>query len=182
MRWLMAIGFALVVLIGLFASKPTLVSRGSSARVVSPTTANKEADTPAAKWALESLGESVCRLTAGPESVSASFTAYLPGPDWQTRLVRGTDSPIKGSSRYTLRFEAKADAPRSMIVGVGEAGRTGGSLGLREAVTLTPDWMPFQFSFAARFDCDAPQIQWDIGASPVAVSIRAVALTEEDGQ
>lgn len=177
MHYLIGLAVGLIGLIGLVASRPTIFDRLKASSA--PMTARNESaeDLPRHGWTLRELGESKGTLSVGEAGiVTVAFSAYLPGPSWQTRLIQHANR-LPADAEIVIEFEAKADAPRPIDVGVGESGRAGGSLGLRETAQLTTDWQSFEFPFRAKRDCATPEIQFDFGASPVATALRNVRLT-----
>jgi WD40 repeat protein/serine/threonine protein kinase len=90
------------------------------------------------------------RATRTPEGNAQRVdVTAVDGIDWHARLVQVYDDLQEGAT-YTVRFRARADAPRS----IGLYGQNGGpdwhDIGLNQQVPLTRDWQPYQYEFRAK--------------------------------
>jgi hypothetical protein len=71
------------------------------------------------------------------------------GTNWHARLSQGLEDLQEGAT-YTIRFRAKADAPRPiMLYGQIEEPDWHG-IGLNQVVSLTENWQPYQYTFQAK--------------------------------
>ena len=83
---------------------------------------------------------------------------------------------IRAGLRYTIQFRARADRPRSILVGVAEAHEPWAGLGWSKQVALTPEWQTFAEDFVAvRTEVNA-RIHFDAGESPVPVEVTSAFL------
>jgi glycosyltransferase involved in cell wall biosynthesis len=78
--------------------------------------------------------------------------------------------------RYVLRFQAKADNPRSLHFGLAEAHPPWTSLGLYQRMDLTQEWQRFEVEFVATADDDNARIHFDLGAAAFSVELSSPCL------
>ncbi len=97
-----------------------------------------------------------------------------PGTELGHIRLERPGSPVAEGERYTLRFEARADAPRAVLAGV--AGGDNAPLGLHRQLTLGADWKRFALSFTASGSADSARIVFLTGQSAQAVYLRGVEL------
>jgi hypothetical protein len=84
---------------------------------------------------------------------------------------------------YELSFEARAEAPRSLSVGVAEAHEPWQSVGLFQVVELSSEWQSFRFAFSASKDEPNARIHFDAGGSEADVEFSEVTLRRQsDGE
>ncbi len=70
---------------------------------------------------------------------------------------------LQEGATYTVRFRAKADAPRTMVLfgGIGEPDWH--NIGLLQEVPLTEEWRDYQYEFRAKDIAAANMIQFIVG-------------------
>jgi hypothetical protein len=133
------------------------------------------------RWQLRTAAGSAAQLTHGfdaaasvrvdirvPPATGAAFDIQLNLPRltiWKDRL-------------YAIRFEARADAPRTALIGVARAHAPWTGLGWHQHLQLTPAWQGFEGRFQPSDDERDARIHVDVGESLVPVEIRSVGLFE----
>jgi hypothetical protein len=97
---------------------------------------------------LELFDDAQATLTVEGNVHCVDVTA-IDGTDWHARLSQEFDGLQEGAT-YTVRFRAKADAPRPIrLYGqIVEPDRHG--IGLNQVVSLTENWQPYQYTFQAK--------------------------------
>lgn len=129
-------------------------------------------------WTLRVAGRSVARLLApqgDPAAVRIDIetAATRVGYDIQLNLPR---LRVKENQRYRLRFRARADRPRRILVGLAEAHEPWQSLGWHEVIELATAWRDVEAEFvAARGDQNA-RIHFDVGETAISVDLNDVSL------
>jgi glycosyltransferase involved in cell wall biosynthesis/peptidoglycan/xylan/chitin deacetylase (PgdA/CDA1 family) len=83
---------------------------------------------------------------------------------------------LEATHGYAVQFRARADAPRTMAVGVAEAHAPWAGLGWYHRVELSPVWQTFSAEFVALRDDTNARIHFDLGESDIAVDIGSVSL------
>jgi WD40 repeat protein len=73
----------------------------------------------------------------------------IDGTDWHARLSQVFDDLQEGAT-YTVRFRAKADAPRPIRLYGQISGGDWHDIGLNQIVPLTADWQTYQREFQAK--------------------------------
>ncbi len=94
------------------------------------------------------LGTAVVSAGTGPGGMNAcqmAVTATDP-TGWHLQLIHGGVS-VSTANAYTLSFQARAAAPRTVSVSVGRNDTTYESVGLYRSVSLTTSWQSFSFTF-----------------------------------
>jgi hypothetical protein len=81
--------------------------------------------------------------------------------------------------RYTLSFDARADAPRTFGFGVARARAPYDSLGLFESGQLTPEWHTFATAFTAVDSEALARVAFDLGEDDAAMEVARVVLRPE---
>ena len=136
-------------------------------------------------WSIEHQGKSNATLAVGElqESKSLAFAApvelnvtAVDDPEWYVQ-AHLTGLSLEDSKTYTLRFRAKADAPRSIGVSAGLDQADWHNIGLNESPALTTEWKTFTYVF----DCADPvpqhaRIAWVIGGATGKVWLDQVSL------
>jgi hypothetical protein len=88
------------------------------------------------------------------------------------------DDPDAGST-YTVRFRAKADAPRRMFLGRFIDEPDWHAIGLSKEVSLTEEWQDYQYEFQAKELTAENTIQFIIGDQTGTVWIGDFTITKE---
>jgi WD40 repeat protein/serine/threonine protein kinase len=71
------------------------------------------------------------------------------GTDWHVQLLQMFDDLQEGAT-YTVRFSAKADAPRSIRLTASDFDPASHGIGLSQQVSLTENWELYQYTFQAK--------------------------------
>jgi WD40 repeat protein/tetratricopeptide (TPR) repeat protein len=100
------------------------------------------------------------------------------GTHWHVQLMQTFDDLQEGAT-YTVRFRAKADAPRQVHLYAQIAEPDFKGIGLNEAVSLTTDWKPYQYEFKAKDIAAENIIVFNIGERTGAVWVADFTLTKE---
>jgi hypothetical protein len=83
---------------------------------------------------------------------------------------------VDSSKAYRLRFRARADQPRSIMVGFSKAQEPWTNLGLYRTVHLSPEWQSFEQDFVAIADDNNARIHFDVGGCGISVEVSVVTL------
>ena len=83
---------------------------------------------------------------------------------------------LKGGRYYTVRFRARADAPREVGYSVSQDADPWHNLGLSDAAKLTTEWQAFRAGFVAKEDNSQARLTFAVGGSPVPVELADVSL------
>jgi hypothetical protein len=127
-------------------------------------------------FALELFGSARATL-AIEENVCRIAVAAVDGANWHARITRMFDDPQAGAT-YTVRFRAKADAPRRIfLVGSIEQPDYHG-IGLLREVPLTEAWQDYQYRFQAKDLAAENSIQFNVGDQTGTVWIGDFTLTK----
>jgi hypothetical protein len=86
------------------------------------------------------------------------------------------DQKVKAGERYTLRFQARADRPRCICVGVTQAHDPWRDLGFYQTINLTASWSAFRRDFVASATDDRARIIFDVGEDTAGVELGRVIL------
>jgi len=99
------------------------------------------------------------------------------GIDWHARIAQTFDNLQEGAT-YTIRFRAKADAPRPIVLH-GEIDQPDWkSIGLDQVVPVTQDWQTYQVEFQAKDLAAWNNIQFIVGERTGTVWIGDFELTK----
>ena len=139
-----------------------------------------EAATP--QWKLSKQGEAQGNLEIvdvenqpNPSRALKINIAQKPTYDWQMEVVQ-TDLSLREGQYYTASLRARADAPRSITVGVGINRAPWTRYGSAN-LNLTPDWKEFRFIFRAGGDTpDTNRITFGVGGAADAVYLSDVQI------
>jgi hypothetical protein len=83
---------------------------------------------------------------------------------------------LRKDQYYTVLFKARADQPRTVILGVSQAHQPWGGLGLSKPVSLTKYWQEFRAGFFASADDDNARVSFILGQSNIALEIDQLEL------
>jgi hypothetical protein len=83
---------------------------------------------------------------------------------------------VKSSKRYAVEFRAKADQPRSLVMGFAKAHDPWTNLGLYSEIQLKPEWQTFHSEFIATADDDNGRIHFDLAGNTAPVEVSQVTL------
>ena len=94
------------------------------------------------------------------------------------------DSPgspsIHEGATYSVRFRARADAPRSIRLAASDYDPTSHGIGLDEPVSLTPSWQPYHYEFQAKDLAFQNTIQFILGERTGTVWIADFTVTQRE--
>jgi hypothetical protein len=123
---------------------------------------------------LELHGTAGATLAAEGKDFRVDITA-VDGTGWHAQLVQRFDDLQEGAT-YTVRFRAKADAPRPIHLAgiIGEPDWHG--IGLNELVSLTEDWQDYERKFQAKDLAASNMIQFHVGERTGTVWITDVTV------
>jgi WD40 repeat protein len=127
-------------------------------------------------FALQLFGAARGTLTSEGNIHRVDVTA-VDDTDWHAQLVQTFDDLQEGAT-YTIRFRAKADAPRPMKLYGLIAEPDFHGIGLYEDVSLTEEWQPYQYTFQATDLAAANMIQFLLGQQTGTVWIADFTLTK----
>lgn len=128
------------------------------------------------RWKLDLHGGSVARLSI-PSGVPAGHRVEIgerrPGPSWHIQLSLFAYS-VEANRTYSLRFRAKADQPRRIGVGVGQAHSEYKNLGFYRDVELTREWKENSFQVTLENGDKNARVHFDLNDSDKGVEIAEV--------
>jgi hypothetical protein len=128
-------------------------------------------------FALELSDAARATLTTGGNVCRVDVTA-VDGTNWNARVARLFDDLQEGAT-YTVRFRARADAPRpTFLYGqIDEPDWHG--IGLSQDVPLTEHWQTYQYQFRAKGLAAKSTIHFFVGDRTGTVWIADFTLTRE---
>jgi len=86
--------------------------------------------------------------------------------------------PVRSGWRYSIRFRARADRPRSIVVAFAQRHAPWSNLGLFQTVNLTPRWEEFEQIFTCLVDDPDASVHFDVGGSDVSVELSSVRFSK----
>ena len=127
---------------------------------------------------LRTSAGSIARLllpSGNPEVVRIDIEGIEAKAPWdiQWNLPRLS---VKANQRYAIHFRARADKPRSAMLGFSKNYEPWTTLGLYRKIHLTSNWQDFQEDFVAIANDENGRIHFDLGDEDVAVEIAVVRL------
>src|SRR5262249_4034011 len=130
------------------------------------------------RFTLDVQGTAKATLTHEGSGYRIDVTA-VDGTDWHVRLEQQFDDLQEGAT-YTVRFRAKAGAPRqvSLYGQIAEPEWTG--IGLSKVVPLTKDWQPYEYKFQAKKVAARNTITFILGAQTGTVWITDFTVTKSE--
>jgi WD40 repeat protein len=103
--------------------------------------------------------------------------AAVDGTHWHVQLGH-TFGDLQEGVTYTVRFRAKADAPRQVNLDAQIAGSDDHGIGLNKGVRLTEDWQPYEYEFQAKDLAVGNRIVFNVGERTGTVWIADFTLTK----
>ena len=110
-----------------------------------------------------------------PDTLRVAIEKCETAAAWDVQLNRPRVRVEAGQS-YRVCFRARADAARTIGVGVAIAAEPWSNLGIYQAVSLTPGWQSWDFKFTAVANEENARIHFDAGGCAVAVEVAEVSL------
>jgi len=83
---------------------------------------------------------------------------------------------VQGNNIYALEFRARADLPRTMMVGVSQSQDPTQHLGLYQSIPLTQTWQIFSLEFTAPRSVSHARIHFDLGGETIPVELMHAKL------
>ncbi len=125
-------------------------------------------------WSMDMHGASTARVSAVSGGIRVDI-GRADGTNWHIQVVQG-GFPLRAGQFYTLRYRARADAPRSMWVGVLQSHEPWGLLGVARTEGVGSEWAEQAIGFTAASDETNSRVCFGIGGSPESVELGAVRL------
>lgn len=139
----------------------------------------QEADAVNGPWQLVMHGEgnvaSLAYPTGAPERVRIEIVR-APGEEAWTIQLASDDFPVRAATDYQLTFRARADAPRTIAVGIAQAHPPWSGLGFYRTVSVDTSWHVFAEVFQLSNADDLAGFQFNLGGSSVPVELADIAL------
>lgn len=115
-----------------------------------------------------------------PREGPARFEPRSPrGREAWALKVFGAEFAAKAGKTVTIRFDARADSPRSVIVGAGFTVPPWTSVGPSKPVSLTTEWKPFELKFASDVDGPRSAVVFQLAGDPAPVDVRNLSVKVE---
>jgi serine/threonine protein kinase/WD40 repeat protein len=130
---------------------------------------------PARLFALQVFGTARATLTTEGNVCRVEVTA-IDKTDWNVQICQVLEDLQEGAT-YTVRFRAKADAPRRMRLWGEIASPNWHCIGLDTAVPLSKDWTPYQYEFQAKDLMGSTKINFRLGNQTGTVWIADFTVT-----
>jgi len=128
-------------------------------------------------FALELQGTAQAALSTKGTVHQVDVTA-VDGTDWHVQLAQ-TFGDLQEGATYTIRFRAKADAPRQVQLYARIAEPDWHGIGLNEAVPLTTYWKDFRYKFQAQHLAAGSRIEFNVGQRTGTVWIADFTVTKD---
>ncbi len=127
-------------------------------------------------WQLEQHENVAAQAVAGDEAGTVRMTiTRVSGTDWHVQFKQ-EPLALKAAQFYTVSFRARAEAPKSIRVGVTQAHEPWGNLGLSEECALGVDWRSFSFGFSCTEDDKNSRLSFTVGGDTTGLVLGEVAL------
>jgi glycosyltransferase involved in cell wall biosynthesis/peptidoglycan/xylan/chitin deacetylase (PgdA/CDA1 family)/SAM-dependent methyltransferase len=143
-----------------------------------PSSSFKDADGKENRWWLRVAGGSVANLMSsinGSDLVRIAIQKAKTRKSYDIQLNQPR-LKVRAGQRYRVQFQARADRPRSLFVGVAEAHEPWTGLGMYQKFKLTSEWQKFAHEFLAFADDNNARIHFDVGDSDIPVELALVGL------
>ena len=130
------------------------------------------------KWSLRFVKGNVAKLVFLPDDLDGVRIA-IEKAETKTSFDIQLNQPnlsVKSNQRYTLYFRARADSPRSIILGFAKNHKPWTNLGLYSKIELTSEWQSFKEDFTATGSDNNGRIHFDIGETNISVDLSGVVL------
>lgn len=132
---------------------------------------------PIPPWSLHCAEGNIARVTqlsSNPDHVRVEIFRWATRSPWEV-VARKRVSVARGR-QYALRFEARAEAGRTVGCGVREFHPPWTSIGPHREIEVNRDWRSFHFELDANKGSDNAVLEFHLGNSPVTVEIRDARL------
>lgn len=128
----------------------------------------------AESWALELHGGCTARVSLAVSGLRVDIPV-TDGTNWHVQVAQG-GFRLKAGQYYTLRYRARADAPRSIWVGVLQSHDPWGLLGVAQTDAVGTGWVEQVIGFTATSDETNSRVCFGLGATADPVELGAVRL------
>jgi glycosyltransferase involved in cell wall biosynthesis len=140
-----------------------------------------ESDLRKLKWTLRVARSGSAKLEFPSEphdgAVRVQIARLPERPSFNLQLNQG-HFHVRRDGDYKIRFAARADGSRSMLVGLAHAQEPWTGLGLYQRVELTSDWANYEFEVTATEGETNARVHFDLGESEVPVEVAALSVTD----
>jgi hypothetical protein len=138
---------------------------------------DKQPAPPASRpaWTLSVQPGSQATIEQEAERARCIITEPGTGPAWRIQIRH--PGPHLSDDAARIAFDARADSPRPVRVGIGRASPPWENLGLDETIELSPEWKHFDFELKPTQTDISSSLTMDLGDSEAAVEIRNVRLS-----
>jgi hypothetical protein len=127
-------------------------------------------------WQLEQHENAAMEAAAGDEPGAVRITiARVSGTNWHLQFKQ-EDLALKAAQFYTVSFRARAEAPKSIGVGVTQAHEPWGNVGLSEECALASEWRAFSFGFTCTENDKSCRLSFTVGGDTTGLVLADVAL------
>jgi hypothetical protein len=88
--------------------------------------------------------------------------------------------PLELANDYVVKFNARADNPRPVVVVVRQGSAPWENIGLRQRIELAADWSAIQLPFQCTRSCENATVVLNLAASPEAVEFSGIEFYPRD--
>ena len=137
-----------------------------------------EVDSREDRWQLSTQEGNNARLVFPPDNLQIVRIAIEKAETdvpWHIQVSQ-PQLLVKSNQRYAVRFKARADGSRNIVLGFSQAHPPWEGLGLYKKLELTSEWQDFDAAFVAPSDEDNARIRFDLGGSDISVELSGVAI------
>jgi hypothetical protein len=141
------------------------------------------ADFRARIWTLPVVPGNAAELLLPPEDPElVRVTIQRANPDSMWAIILEKAHLKVEQAPYRVEFRARADRPRSISVGLGQAHPPWTWLGLYQKIELTPQWQSFAPNFIVTQADSNARVYFELAESNVPVEISSVVLHGREGR
>jgi len=128
-------------------------------------------------WSLEQQpGQNVTLTRSADGSAGRIEIGTVDDTVWHVQ-VEQRNLKVRADQYYSVRFEARADAPRPLGYQVAQQHAPWSQLGLVSNINLTPQWQKFRAGFTATQTDDQARLTFLAGASNIPFELRDVRMS-----
>jgi hypothetical protein len=143
----------------------------------------KEEDIESKKWWFRVAGDNIADLTSGQKPDHLRIVIRKSGTSEVHDIqLNRRNFKVVANRRYRIRFRAKADKPRKIILAFGQAHPPWKGLGLYIPLALRSEWSSYQQDFESTATDDKTLVSFNLGGSNISVDLDSVSLVEADGE
>ncbi|BCW94667.1 MAG: hypothetical protein KatS3mg018_0149 [Fimbriimonadales bacterium] len=115
---------------------------------------NRRFEQGLAEWTLERHSTAQADATPQPDGAVRLRITRAGSAGWHVQFWQ-VGFPVERGQIYTVRFRARADQPRTLMVMMGMAQDPWAPVGLARTIRLTPEWQVFEFTFGVNTSTNA---------------------------